>query len=546
MTAEAAGIGYRRLRAPADDATALIEPPLSEIGQVLTRNREFSRRHSLDLEGRPLAELVVSGRQELLAKAIDYTRQYRPVSWASSIPQTSPFILSGHQPTLFHPGVWLKNFLLSTLASHVGGIPINLIVDNDMLREVTIRVPVSTATGASVMSVEMDAGSEEAPYESRPIMERAQFDTFGERLLRELGAGPASSVALIRQLWPFAVQAANRQSPQPALLGRCLAEARHRLEGELDLRTLEVPLSSVAETPSFHYFVAYLLRHLPKLFGVYNESLADYRRANRIRSHAHPVPELAKDGEWLEAPLWFMPLGQRNRDRPYFQANGTGTEFRVAGGATHRLEIAGPITTGGIANALQVASLQGVLLRPRALITTMYARLVLSDLFIHGIGGAKYDELTDAIIRRFFGLKPPEFVTATATVRLPIVRPPATLRDLRQLNRRIRDTIHSPESFAETYIGEHASEFRSLAARKRELIAEGWQKNEKPAWHDQVEKCNQRMTDLLASHHQQLHSQRERLLSDLHSARLLGSREFSFCLFSEEHLVPILQKLTTM
>ena len=32
---------------------------------------------------------------------------------------------------------------------------------------------------------------------------------------------------------------------------------------------------------------------------------------------------------------------------------------------------------------------------------------VLSDLFIHGIGGAKYDELTDEIIRRFFGIEPP-------------------------------------------------------------------------------------------------------------------------------------------
>ena len=48
----------------------------------------------------------------------------------------------------------------------------------------------------------------------------------------------------------------------------------------------------------------------------------------------------------------------------------------------------------------------------------MYARLVLSDLFLHGIGGAKYDQLTDLIIARFFGLQPPGFVTLSATVLL--------------------------------------------------------------------------------------------------------------------------------
>ena len=59
----------------------------------------------------------------------------------------------------------------------------------------------------------------------------------------------------------------------------------------------------------------------------------------------------------------------------------------------------------------------------RGPMTTMYLRFYLSDLFIHGIGGAKYDELTDEIIRRFFGIEPPRYLTATATIRLPIDRP---------------------------------------------------------------------------------------------------------------------------
>ena len=45
----------------------------------------------------------------------------------------------------------------------------------------------------------------------------------------------------------------------------------------------------------------------------------------------------------------------------------------------------------------------GIRLRTRALTTTMFARFLLGDLFVHGIGGAKYDELGDEIARGFFG-----------------------------------------------------------------------------------------------------------------------------------------------
>ena len=59
----------------------------------------------------------------------------------------------------------------------------------------------------------------------------------------------------------------------------------------------------------------------------------------------------------------------------------------------------------------------------------MYARLFLADLFIHGIGGAKYDELTDELMRRFFKIEPPEFLTLTGTLLLPFPRAAATTEE---------------------------------------------------------------------------------------------------------------------
>ena len=43
--------------------------------------------------------------------------------------------LAGHQPELFHPGVWLKNFALGTLARQHGATAINLLIDSDTVKD---------------------------------------------------------------------------------------------------------------------------------------------------------------------------------------------------------------------------------------------------------------------------------------------------------------------------------------------------------------------------------------------------------------------------
>ena len=56
----------------------------------------------------------------------------------------------------------------------------------------------------------------------------------------------------------------------------------------------------------------------------------------------------------------------------------------------------------------------------------MFARYLLGDLFIHGIGGAKYDELGDAIAGEFFGIEPPSYLTLSMTLWLDLGTDPAS------------------------------------------------------------------------------------------------------------------------
>jgi len=177
-------------------------------------------------------------------------------------------------------------------------------------------------------------------------------------------------------------------------------------------------------------------------------------------------------------------------------------------------------------------------LRSRALLTTMYARSVLSDLFLHGIGGGKYDQLGDQIMKRFFLVSPPDFMVLSATVQLPGVEAESEKATIRELKRKIRDTWYQGETFASQVALEP-----SLLQRKRQLLANQPAEGNRKAWHDEVTSVNQRLAEMLTP-------LRERLQSELAKAErreakreLLASREYAFCLFPLTYLTGIFDRL---
>lgn len=72
-------------------------------------------------------------------------------------------------------------------------------------------------------------------------------------------------------------------------------------------------------------------------------------------------------------------------------------------------------------------------------------RIFLGDLFLHGLGGAKYDRITDEVIRGFYGVEPPQFVTASLTLSVEGLEDPSgRLMESRQ---QLREMDFHPEAF---------------------------------------------------------------------------------------------------
>uniref|UniRef100_UPI003898EC3C hypothetical protein n=1 Tax=Aporhodopirellula aestuarii TaxID=2950107 RepID=UPI003898EC3C len=448
-----------------------------------------------------------------------------------------PIVMAGHQPTLFHPGVWFKNFALNRISRDVGAHAVNLVIDNDVAASRSIRVPVRDSAGrVRYETVSYDAGGAGIPFEQARIRDLRQFDQFDTAVRHAIS--PLVSDPCVTDLWPHARAAIRRCE----IAGCALAQARHSLEGEFGWQTLEIPLGVAVRGLPFARFVMEIIDDADRFHRVYNGAANHYRAWHGIRSSAHPVPNLGREDEWIELPLWLY-----GNDRPVRRAvwvRRIGNQLELSdrqSGARPACSVLLPADDrDAAATALAEASSPEFKLRPRALMTTMFARLLLSDLFLHGIGGGKYDQLADRIICQFFQITPPAFQVVSATVRLPgqdrdADRPAA----MEELCRQIRDTQYH----GERWLADGKPELRSLAERKRELLEHLPPKGRRGQWHREMDSVNQSLANGLQSERQKLQAKLQRLRLEAAEEQILASRELSFCLFPIDELTSAFEQM---
>ncbi len=510
---------YHRLRAPRENGRTLQDPPLQAAGQLLRDNLRIDHA-AVFVDGRPLDELKSLGRREVAELAFRHTATYRDVSnLFDSVKATDPIIMSGHQPTLFHPGVWYKNFALSELGTRLNCAAINLVVDNDICGVASIQIPLIGDGDAAFGLLPIDAAADNVPFEARTIEDPALFDGFASRVENAIKDYVESPI--VTQLWKHAVEFRKRDDR----LGQTLATSRHASELDFGLKTLEVPLSQVAQTQAFAGFARHLLANLPRFQEIYNESLTEYRQVHKIRSRSHPVPALESVGQWLEAPLWIWNTDNPLRRRLFAHA----TKDKITITDRNRLEF-GLDQTNFVEQFAELTTKRGIAIRPRALITTMFCRTVLSDLFLHGIGGAKYDQLTDQIIEKFFGLQPARFVTLTATIKLPSPAEDVHPSDATRIQERLRDLVYHPEA----HLLAPDATAQKICAEKMEWIAQTPPRGSGRQRHLEITRCNELLQPYVEAERVKLLASQIEIAEKIRTSRVLGSREFSFCLFPVE------------
>lgn len=385
----------------------------------------------------------------------------------------APLVVTGHQPEPFHPGVWVKNFAACGLAKRLGGSAVNLIVDSDVLKGGTLPVPTWERwepESVRIANVPFAAPPGDRTWEA--IAPDDEFDSFPRRL---------TGIAKPWGFEPLAIEA------WPAMAGGTLGErfvsARTRFEREWGCSNLEVRTNRLGRSTAFRHFANHLARDRERFRENHNGAVREYRRIHRLRSRTHPVPELA-DGE---VPFWHV--GERGREK-----------------------VSLPFDPDRI--------------RPRALTLTLFARLCLGDLFIHGIGGGKYDAVTDAIIRSYFGIDPPAFQVVSATLHLPLPRFPSGPEDVKRLRRLVRDLHWNPQRYRTDGTSDHERLRRVEAGRARYRAFRALGERLRPGVVDRIEAASRELI---------------RAESETAANAILQRRDYSWLLYPENLLRPFLQ-----
>ena len=538
--------------APEQSGGRLIDPPVvpsaeapaDSIETLIDNNRLLRAAFNTRIGDLRLWELVAATRREVLTVASEYTSNYRDIERPSDMADwiARPIVMGGHQPELFHPGVWLKNSALDAYARAVSGTAINLVVDSDRCVRTTVGVPIGSPHEAHLEEVPFDSPAAEMAWEERGILDPDLFASFGDRasdLLKPLEPNP-----ILRRWWPLAVERAG----ECHRLGLAMAQARHSLEARFGLETLELPVSELCRLPTVMVFMGWLLAHARQLHEAYNATLTDYRRTHRQRGRARPMPDLVmridnpSDGPWFEVPWWIWSQDDPRRRRVFANTNTSGM-LVLSDMETLRVElpISPETSPSKWVDALSRMEEHALRLRPRAIITTLVARLLVADVFVHGIGGAVYDQLTDDLVRRLTGCDPPRYAVVSGTLRLPVdaifgeIAASDPGAELARVHHALRDLEFHPER--------HLVPTAAQPEHVRELIAQKARRIETfPTPTLAQRRCREirASNDRLAYHTQPVRSELlgrvGPLAAGLRAQKLLQSREYPWCFFTEKTL----------
>ncbi len=501
----------RNLKTPPDDGGILLEPPPGHWSALLEQNVGLLARMGGTLAGVPVQEARRQVRVQLLGQT-----------------EAARIIAVGHQPEFVHPGVWAKQVAARALAERAGAVAMDLVVDNDAPRSPALRVPACRPGGL--------LGLQEIPFTTAPVGSAYE----GRSPLR------VERVAEIRQELAGALGQKLDDSLMPSYLAG-LAEwtgpgdavdqhlhGRSRIDAGLGVDLPAYRVSKVVGGP----FIADLLLDARRFAAAYNESLTEYRREQEVRSPDRPLPNLGRSHGRIETALWvYQPLQRRRR----LWIEPQGNRIRCYADESAIGEFDGSALARDFDTA--VASLRPWVIRPRALTLTLWARLLACDLFVHGIGGAKYDRITDGILRRYYDCEPPAYICVSATLRSPWPMLPATVDELLAAGRRVRDWRFNPQRYCPDLPASLLAEREGLIRRSDELRQGRGSQAERREIFNAIRAVNGRLVESHPEVARRLIEQRDLLACQVASNRVASGREYFYALQPRERLDMLAERI---
>ncbi|MCW5754397.1 MAG: hypothetical protein KIT24_06815 [Phycisphaeraceae bacterium] len=323
-----------------------------------------------------------------------------------------PIIMSGHQCAFWHPGILAKWMATTASAAAHGWEPAWVWVDHDDNDPLALAYPRVDDRGSPAIGTwRCGVSMRGVALRSRPAVDVR-------------GAGPQDAHPAVGGAWAERVLNLLRENRDAESLAVQTAKAVERGLGERKGSMRSFAASRLAGTSLFAEVVERMAREPERVWREYNRAVAASPRA-RMRA-------LRSEGSRFELPLWRTGWGQERR--------GVWSD--------------------------EVSEVRLTDLAPRALLMTGMLRFAGCDIFVHGLGGAAYDEAGETWLASWAGWRVSPKVVVSATLRLGLG--PAGEGELGRLAERVsaaHRALHDPGMVGDASAAEVKQEALKAIAR---------------------------------------------------------------------------------
>ena len=328
---------------------------------------------------------------------ISFLQEYTGVTFKDKI------VMTGHQPVFFHPGLLFKDLILARAAEESGATPVHLVVDTDQVG-MEFKIPFKKESWPDIRTYPFHArehnifGKTRATERDRELLSEI-YDRIGHSDCFIPETKKEKCRNIVAGLKDTCTTAKHFQEVPEKMRLDYLAQKHPGI--------INIPVSVLVQSPTFKNFVEKIRTGLDDFRDQHNSHLFEYRMLRKIKNQAQPVPGLKHN----EMPFWVVDEeGNRShmfRDTPNSD------------------------------------------IIPRAITLTLFLRIFLADLFIHGVGGGRYEQIAAKLLHSFFNIPGAPFIVASITMNLDKSGCfPEHIPDARDLHNLERKYSHSPEKLS--------------------------------------------------------------------------------------------------
>ncbi|MEQ1825054.1 MAG: hypothetical protein ABL921_03885 [Pirellula sp.] len=546
-------VDRRSFKVSREDNHFLCWPAAGTVPQLLSQNQAILSERALPAW---IAELRQNARIDAIQSAQTFTAAYTDrIPSQAALHQNLQLIVSGHQPELFHPGVWFKNFLISKLAAeNRDAISLHVLIDHDEARSHALRVPhriVSHDRGTTTAEFFQEfvrlpispADGPRLPWDATSTRDTqpADWESAIDRISMLLSSCSVRNPILQSRASLMQLCIANC-----ANFGHAFSRFRHLIELDHGVKNLEVPIGRLCNGHVFGNFFRHCVLNAAELWQIHNKCRSDYRRQRAIRNPTQPVLELLRHRDCVELPFWIYrsKLGfSADRKRLWLAPNGSDSVLLCDSPEplSRSIECEMPVDLGSWDVRWSELASQGICIRPRALMTTLYLRCFLADLFVHGIGGGIYDQLTDEIIRRWLRIDPPAFVVGSASLHLPIAT--SHVAGVEHAREQCDRELQLMRSAPERYLDPNNASHRQLLTQHVRLRSSMPHRGQKKQWHQQMLQARHQIESAILERYRDARIRKASIVKADQQRAILQSREYSIGLFPESDITTRLNQL---